>query len=63
MPRITATCSLNSTDKMDLIAEWHEPVDNPDAFDRKIEITRDSGCGPYWSIRVCRSIPSRYSIA
>lgn len=29
-PRFLATCSLKSTDRLDLLAEWHEPVDDPD---------------------------------
>lgn len=28
-PRFVATCSLKSTDRLDLHAEWHEPVDDP----------------------------------
>jgi hypothetical protein len=31
LPRITATCSLKSTDRVDLLAEWHEPSDDPGA--------------------------------
>jgi hypothetical protein len=31
LPRIMATCSLKSTDRVDLLAEWHEPSDNPAA--------------------------------
>ena len=27
-PRIVATCSLKSTDRVDLLAEWHEPRDD-----------------------------------
>ncbi len=29
VPRLITTCSLKSTDKLDLLAEWHEPVDDP----------------------------------
>jgi hypothetical protein len=28
-PQFVATCSLKSTDKLDLLAEWHEPKDDP----------------------------------
>lgn len=28
-PVIHATCSINSTDRLDLLAEWHEPLDDP----------------------------------
>ncbi len=31
VPRLTATCSLKSTDKLDLVAQWHEPNDDPSA--------------------------------
>jgi len=29
-PVINATCSINTTDRLDLFAEWHEPVDDPE---------------------------------
>ena len=29
MPEFVATCSLKSTDRLDLCAEWHEPRDDP----------------------------------
>lgn len=29
VPIFTATCSLKSTDRIDLLSEWHEPVDDP----------------------------------
>jgi len=29
MPEFVATCSLRSTDRLDLCAEWHEPRDDP----------------------------------
>ena len=29
IPRFSATCSLKSTDRLDLRAEWHEPQDSP----------------------------------
>lgn len=29
LPSFAAVCSLKSTDRMDLLAEWHEPVDEP----------------------------------
>ena len=32
-PLIFATCSIDSTDRMDLLAEWHEPLDEPTAVD------------------------------
>lgn len=30
-PRFLATCSIRTTDRVDLRAEWHEPSDNPSA--------------------------------
>jgi hypothetical protein len=34
-PLIFATCSIDSTDRLDLLGEWHEPLDDPDAADSK----------------------------
>jgi hypothetical protein len=31
IPRFSASCSVKSTDKLDLRAEWHEPQDSPTA--------------------------------
>jgi hypothetical protein len=31
VPFFAASCSLKSTDRMDLLSEWHEPVDDPSA--------------------------------
>ena len=28
-PLILATCSIESTDRLDLLGEWHEPLDEP----------------------------------
>ena len=28
-PLIHAACSIDSTDRLDLLAEWHEPIDDP----------------------------------
>jgi hypothetical protein len=33
VPRFSATCSLKSTDRLELRAEWHEPQDSPDEPD------------------------------
>ncbi|MFO0887940.1 MAG: hypothetical protein U0790_02215 [Isosphaeraceae bacterium] len=30
-PQFIATCSIKSTDRVDLLAEWHEPSDDPSA--------------------------------
>src|SRR5262249_34117148 len=30
-PRFLASCSVRTTDRVDLLAEWHEPSDNPAA--------------------------------
>jgi hypothetical protein len=37
-PKITATCSVDTTDRLDLFAEWHEPTDDP--------VQPDSAAGP-----------------
>jgi hypothetical protein len=29
VPRLEATCSIKSTDRLDMLAEWHEPQDDP----------------------------------
>lgn len=29
VPQLKATCSLKSTDRVDMLAEWHEPQDDP----------------------------------
>jgi hypothetical protein len=34
-PFIHATCSIDSTDRLDLLGEWHEPSDDPAAPDTK----------------------------
>jgi len=31
LPHFYALCSLKSTDRLDLLAQWHEPVDDPSA--------------------------------
>lgn len=34
-PLIFTTCSINSTDRLDLFGEWHEPLDEPTTPDSK----------------------------
>jgi hypothetical protein len=34
-PLIYATCSIDTTDRLDLLGEWHEPVDDADAPESK----------------------------
>src|SRR5205823_12314277 len=54
-PRFVATCSLKSTDRMDLLAEWHEPNDDPS---QKIATDRARGDTAF-SIKV--TDPASYS--
>jgi hypothetical protein len=43
-PRFHASCSLKSTDRLDLRAEWHEPSDDPaDADSEEVEADRSRG--------------------
>ena len=43
-PKFRATCSLKSTDRVDLLAEWHEPQDDPDPTSasaaRQVDVVR-----------------------
>ncbi len=32
-PMFHARCSIDTTDRLDLYGEWHEPLDDPDAAD------------------------------
>ena len=44
LPMLEATCSLKSTDRVDLLAEWHEPQDDPGATDsaaQQIDVPRN----------------------
>ena len=44
LPKFQATCSLKSTDHIDLRAEWHEPIDDPTREkSRKFQIRRSRG--------------------
>jgi hypothetical protein len=40
IPQLKATCSLKSTDRLDLLAEWHEPQDDPDSDEKQADRTR-----------------------
>ena len=43
VPQLKATCSLKSTDRVDLLAEWHEPQDDPgdpDSSEKQVDRTR-----------------------
>ncbi|MCT0208261.1 hypothetical protein KQ305_11180 [Synechococcus sp. CS-1332] len=40
LPRILTTCSLKSTDRLDLLAQWHEPQDDP-ASPAPLDLLRD----------------------
>jgi hypothetical protein len=42
-PRFLATCSLRSTDRLDLHAEWHEPSDDPTTPSELALIDRSRG--------------------
>lgn len=42
--RLTSTCSIKSTDRMDLLAQWHEPSDDPEATESEaLAVDRDRG--------------------
>jgi hypothetical protein len=44
VPRLVAACSVKSTDRVDLLAEWHEPSDDPSAAESEaIAVDRARG--------------------
>jgi hypothetical protein len=43
-PEFIATCSIKSTDRLDLLSEWHVPMDDPSEKDSEINEI-DSNCG------------------
>jgi hypothetical protein len=50
-PAFVATCSIKSTDRLDLLSEWHEPRDDPAGDSEEIQIDLARG-DPAFSIKV-----------